>query len=111
MTRKQKIEKLLPKLRKWLAIMQQWNAAEEKIIDAFGIVHRPALFEAGYDAIDLFAEEISGTPDGRYGNWCNYFFYDCAQGKTENKITINGKPRPLKTLEDLAGIIIDTRKS
>lgn len=106
MTRKQKIAALLPKIEKWYALMQRLEASENLIQAAFSLREIPECLQIGYDAIDLYASTFDDP--GIYGGWCNYFYFDCDQGKKETTVRINNKPRPLKTLKDLAGIIIDS---
>jgi hypothetical protein len=107
MTRKQKITALLSQIEKWYALMQRLEASENLIQAAFPLREIPDCLQVAYDALDLYSSTFDDT--SIYGSWCNYFYFDCEQGKKTCSVKINGKPRPLKTLKDLAGIIIDTQ--
>ena len=109
-----KIADMLPKLETWHAAMVEMDRQYDALNALAGISPDSPLAEAIF-RLEAMATKAMAESVGDSGGWLDYYWLECNMGNglragVHGSATISGKQYPIRTLKQLARVIVADNK-
>lgn len=100
---------ILPILTEWLSIMQQSDHELEAVLGPLRLIPESPLYKIPWNLMDSYTKAVSLAVGDRE-EWLAWFYAENNMGTAKREVMVNGKYRRIKSLRDLALVIVETRE-